>query len=142
MEILTTFITSVLLLAIIGSPFLVLFLVNKKNIRFKFLAYLTYGIILSLVITSTFAWWGDASNQILLSHYGYDFNTWNVADRIANVAEENLVRVENLRSSMMGIGWTLKTLMIYIFYFPYLILVYLGAFMFKRNRKELTPNNL
>ncbi|GGK72229.1 hypothetical protein ACD591_05305 [Rufibacter glacialis] len=140
MEILTTIVSFILLSGLLGSPFLILFTLNKRNIRFKLLAYLTYGIMVTIFITFTFAWWVDASNQILLSHYGYNFDGWNETERLAKVGEENLTRVERIKISMLGIGWPLKAIMGYIFYSPYLLLVYLIDYTLKKNKKERIPN--
>jgi len=42
--------------------------------------------------------WTDISNEILLSHYGYDFEAMNDIERFANVSEENIKRVKNIES--------------------------------------------
>lgn len=100
------------------------------------------GIIITATITLTFAWWVDTSNQILLSHYGYDFDAMNDPERFANVSAENMERVKSLEISMMGIGWPLKAIMTYVFYSPYVLIVYLIVYLVKRNRnkKENMPH--
>lgn len=136
MEILTSIISFIGLGGLITSPFLIQYGLNKRNVKYTFLAYLTLGILITTSITLTFAWLADISNQILLSHYGYDFDAWNDTERFANVTEENMERVKSLESSMMGIGWPLKAILTYIFYSPYLLLVYLITYIVKRNKMK------
>jgi hypothetical protein len=50
------------------------------------------------------AWWGDTLNDILLSHYGYDFDAMNDAEKLTEVSNENIERVKQLEISTMGIG--------------------------------------
>jgi hypothetical protein len=103
---------------------------------------LTLGLIITATITLIFAWWTDISNEILLSHYGYDLDAMNDIERFTNVTEENMKRVKTLEISIMGIGWPLKAIMTYVFYSPFLLLVYLITYLFKKYKKEKehTPN--
>ena len=139
MEILTAIISFILLAGLIGFPFLILYRLNKRNIKYKFIAYLTLGVIISATITLTFAWWADTSDQILLSHYGYDFTADNDTERFANVTEGNMERVKSLEYHMMGVGWPLKAIMVFVFYSPYLLIVYLVIYLIgKRRQKNYT----
>ncbi len=87
-------------------------------------------------------WWGYISQKILLSHYGYNFDAMNDLERFRTVAIENLERVKRLEINMLGIGWPAKVFMIYIFYAPYLLIVYLIFYFWKKykKKKEYTPN--
>jgi 4-amino-4-deoxy-L-arabinose transferase-like glycosyltransferase len=142
MEILTTTISFILLGGLIISPFIILYVLKKRNVKHKFLSYLTLGLIITATITLIFAWWTDISNEILLSHYGYDLDAMNDIERFTNVTEENMKRVKTLEISIMGIGWPLKAIMTYVFYSPFLLLVYLITYLFKKYKKEKehTPN--
>ena len=62
--------------------------------------------------------------MMLLAHYGYNIGAMNETERYGQVAAENLERVRSLETSVMGIGWTLKAMMGYIVYIPYLLIVY------------------
>jgi hypothetical protein len=136
MEILTTILSIILLGGLIISPFLILHRLKGRNVKYKFIVYLTIGILITATITLIFAWWTDISNEILLSHYGYDFEAMNNIERFSNVTEENMKRVKNLEISIMGIGWPLKAFMAYLFYFPYLLLGYLVVYIVKRIKKK------
>ena len=138
-----TIVSFILLGGLIVSPFLILYGLNRRNTKYKFIAYLTFGTIITATIAFAFAWWADTSNQILLSHYGYDFNAMNEKGRFTKVTFENMERVKSLEISMMGIGWPLKAFMTYVFYSPYLLLVYLIVYIVKRNKekKELSSKN-
>jgi hypothetical protein len=136
MEILTTTITFLLLIALIVSPSFIIFGLNKLNLKYKFLLYLFSGIIITSILTFLLAFWSDWSNKILLSHYGYDFDAMNDVERYRNVTKENLGKVKGLEISMMGIGWPLKAFMVYIVYSPYLLIVYLATYFYKKNKAK------
>lgn len=123
------------------SPIFLLRSINRTNIKSKFIAYLTIGTFLTAFIAFVFAWWGDTSNKLLLTHYGYNFEGWSdKGGYYDNVAPGNLERVKTLVTSMMGIGWPLKAIMTYAFYSPYLLIVYVGTYLIGRKikRKSLT----
>lgn len=138
METLTTLISILLLLGMIGVPILLFVGLNKWNgPRFHFLKYLFIGVILSAGITGAFAWWSDYSDQLLMAQYGYDFDAMNDTDRFEKVEPQNLERVKQLETGYYGIGWPLQAMMTFVFYLPYLLVVYLfGHFTMKRNRSK------
>jgi len=137
MEILTKIISFILLAGLISSPFLILYGLKRRNVKYKFIAYLTFGILITAAISLTLAWWSNTSNQILLSHYGYDIEAMNDTERFSKVTVENMERVKSLEISLMGIGWPLKAIMTYVFYAPYLLLVYLIIYLFKRHKNKV-----
>jgi hypothetical protein len=124
MEILATLISIVLLIGLIVSPILIQSRLNKSNQKYKLVIYVFTATIFTSLPMLLFSWWSDKSNEILLSHYGYDFDAMNGAERFAKVASENIERVKKLEISMMGIGWPLKAIISYLFYFPYLLIIY------------------
>ena len=138
METLTTIISFLLLLGLISVPIL-LFVGIKKwyRLKFDFLTYLITGLIFTAGIMWTFAWWVDFSDQLLISHYGYDFDAMNDTERFANVESENLEKVKQLEIGHFGIGWPLKAIMSFVFYSPYLLIVYgVGQLIRKMKRKK------
>lgn len=138
METLTTTISIILLFGLISVPILLFVGLNKrKQLRFNFLTYLTIGLILTAAITLTFAWWTDYSDQLLMSHYGDDFNAMNETDQFEKVETKNLERVKQLEIGYFGIGWPLQAIMTFVFYLPYLLIVYLvGHLITKAKRKN------
>jgi len=136
MEILTTTITFLLLLTLIVCPSFIIVGVNKLNLKNNFIIYTISGILITSILTFTLAWWSHLSIEILLSHYGYDFEAMNDIERYRNVTKENFDRVKELRISMMGIGWPLKAFMVYIVYSPYLLIVYLATYFYKKNKTK------
>jgi hypothetical protein len=147
METLTTIISFLLLLGLISVPIL-LFVGIKKwyRLKFNFLTYLISGLIITAGIMWIFAWWTDYSNILLLKHYnGYVYNPDSDGYQIEydNVLPENLERVKSLEIRVMGIGWSLKAIMSFVFYSPYLLIVYgVGQLIrrVKRKNKEHAPN--
>ena len=136
METLTTIISFLLLLGLIAVP-IILFVAIKKwyRLKFDFMAYLILGLILTAGIMWTFAWWADYSDQLLMSHYGYDFDAMNDIERFQNVENENLEKVKQLEIGYFGIGWPLKAIMTFVFYSPYLLIVYIIGQFIKRKKK-------
>jgi hypothetical protein len=143
MEILTTILSFLLLIGLILVPIL-LFVVIKKwyRLKFDFLIYLISGMILTAGIMWTFAWWADYSDQLLMSQYGYNFDAMNDEERYQNVAGENLEKLKQLEIGFGGIGWPLKAIMSFVFYSPYLLIVYLNGQVIsriKRKNQDHTP---
>ena len=148
METLISIISLILLLVLISVP-IVLFVGIKKwyRLKFDFLTYLILGLLITAVITGLFAWWAYYSNIILLQHYGaYVFNTDSGGYQVSyeNILPVNIDKVKSLEASIMGIGWPLKVIMSFIFYSPYLLIVYFFGQLIskmKRKNKEHAPNN-
>ena len=147
METLTTIISFFLLLILISTPILLFVRIKKwYRLKFDFLTYLISGLIITAGIMWIFAWWADYSNILLLKHYnGYVYNPDSGGYQIEydNVLPENLERVKSLEISVMGIGWPLKAIMFFVFYSPYLLIVYgVGKLKrrVKRKNKEQAPN--
>lgn len=120
------------------SPFLIIFGINKLNLRNRFVPYLLLSLIVTSALILTFGWWSAQSDQLLLSHYGYDFDAMNEVERFKNVLPENMERVKELEISMMGIGWPLKAIISYIFYTPYVLIAYLAVYFYKKFERRET----
>jgi hypothetical protein len=136
MEILIKAITFTLLFLLFASPLFVTYGLSKLNRKNNFVAYIVLGIVTTFILTWILGWWSSFSNDLLLSHYGYDFEAMNNFERFKNVANVNLERVKSLETSMMGIGWPLKVIMSYIFYSPIFSIIYLAVYFFKRNQER------
>ena len=133
METLAIIISIVLLLGLISTPILLFVGIKKWNrLRFDFITFLILGIIITAGITLIFAWWTDYSDQLLMSHYGYNFEAMYGIERFGEVAEENIERVKQLEIGYYGIGWPVKAYMSYFFYSPYLLIVYLVGQLIRR----------
>lgn len=131
METLTTTISIILLLGLISIPILLFVGIKKLPwLKFKFLIYLILGLIITAGITCTFAWWVDTSQRLLLNHYGYDLDAMSEAERFHKVADKNMKRVKEREIGYFGVGWPLQAMITFIFYVPYLLIVYfIGVFI-------------
>lgn len=136
MEILVAAISLTLLGMLLLGPIFILRYLNRTNTKYKFISYLAISLFLSACIMCVFAWWGHTSNKLLLTHYGYNFEGWNDKENYAQVAPENLERVKTLMTSAIGIGWPLKAMMAYAFYFPYIWIVYVGYYLSRQFLKK------
>ncbi|HEY0740458.1 MAG TPA: hypothetical protein VGD40_03315 [Chryseosolibacter sp.] len=135
METVVTAVSFGLIIALILSPIAILIALRRFDVkRYKFLVYLTFGLIITSLITLTFGWWSDTGNEMLLDHYGYDFDAMNDTEKFANVSSENLERVKSLEISRMGIGWPIKVMMTLAMYSPYILIVYLVAYLIQKAR--------
>ncbi len=144
METVRTIISIILLLGLISVPILLFVGLRKwKRQKFNFLIYLTIGLMVTAGITLTFAWWSDYSDQLLMNHYGYDFDAMNETDRFKKVETKNLEKVKQLEIGYFGVGWPLKSIITFVFYSPYLLIVYLVGHLItkvKGKNKEHAPN--
>lgn len=139
MEILFNTIAFALLLGLIAVP-IILFIALKKwyRLKFGFMVYLVSGLVFTAGGMWAYAWWADYSDQLLMGYYGYDFEAMNDTGRYANVKSENLEKLKRLEIGYFGVGWPLKAGMLFVFYSPYLLLVYLigqGIASLKRKKK-------
>jgi hypothetical protein len=125
MVVFVTIVNFVLFIGVIISPIFIFFIVNKSNIKFKFIAYLTIGFILTAIIMLTLAWWADTSDIMLLKHYGYNKDGMNETEFYGNVSPGNMDRVKSLEKNIMGIGWPVKAIMSLEFYFPFILIIYI-----------------
>ena len=139
METLTFVISIILLIGLILSPIL-LFIKLRKS-KLNFLTYLILGLVITSGITLTFAWWADYSDKLLLNHYGYDLDAMNYSERYGNVKSENLEKVKQIEISYFGIGWPLKAIMTYVFYSPYLLIIYLIGIAFRKMKQKRNNKN-
>lgn len=79
---------------------------------------------------------------MLLEHYRYNFDAMNETERFGKVSPDNMERVKSLEISIMGIGWPLKAFLTYVFYAPYLLIVYLVTYLFRKKLlKRQTKTN-
>lgn len=134
MSVLITIVSVILFCGLIILPILILKGVNKRDIRFGFITYLALGLLITFAIMFIFSWWSVASDEILLSNYGYDFEALNDTERYANVESENVEQVKNIEISLSGIGWPLQAIFSYAFYFPYLLIVYLISYIIRKRK--------
>lgn len=134
MEILIDSIDFLLFVGLIISPIFLLRQINNTKIKFKFITYLTLGIILTAIVVFAFAWWIDTSNLILLKHYGYNIDGMNETEFYGNVLPENMDKVNSLVTSIMGIGWPLKAIFTFVFFLPYLLIVYFIFHLIGKNK--------
>ena len=140
-EFLVTAITFLLLVGLLISPPLLHRFIRRTNIKYKFVAYLTIGVILTALITLIFAWWTHTSDLLLLKHYGYDIDGMNETEFYGRVLPEHLDKVKSLEISIMGIGWPLKAIITFVFYSPYLIIIYGVTYLIGRKHKMKHYNN-
>jgi hypothetical protein len=140
MEIVITVVSLILFVGLILSPILILRLVNKSSIKFKFIAYLIIGLIATAIISLTFAWWVYTSDIMLLKHYGYNIDGMSEPEYYGKVLPENIDRVKSLEISIMGIGWPLKAIMAFVFYSPYLLIVYFLTYLIGKKKANRDLN--
>lgn len=137
MEVLINIIDFLLFVGLILSPIFILRKINKSKIKFKFISYLTLGIILNAMMVFAFAWWSYISKLILLKHFGYNIEGMNETEFYGNVLPENMEKVNSLVTSIMGIGWPLQAMMTWFYYLPYLILLFLLIYWIDKKRNKL-----
>lgn len=96
MEFIITIISFVLFIVLVIFPLYLIKKLNKLNLKYNFIVYLISVIIITPILTLILGWWTHFSNKIVLSHYGYNFDSMNGIERFKNVAVENVDRVKKL----------------------------------------------
>ena len=134
MDILFKGITVLLLFALLASPLAIRFGLERGRFQKSFILYIILGIAVTFILVVIMGWWSDFSNELLLSHYGYDFDAMNATDRFKNVASEHLAEVKRLQTNRLGIGWPLKAMLAYLFFSPILLLLYVTAYFVRRKK--------
>jgi hypothetical protein len=125
--------TSILLFVILFiTPPAILYFLIKRKVNFLFLRYIIFGLILTAIIFTLFAWWTHFSDKLLLSNYGYNFDSMNDIERFENVSVENMDEVKRIENSIMGIGWPLKAMMMFPLFSIYLFVIYLIGYGYKK----------
>lgn len=142
METLVTVVDFVLLGGLSLSPIILLRFLNRKKIKYKFITYLTSGVLVTAFIVFVFGWWSYTSDKILLTYYGYSFDGWSDKDYYKNVAPENLEEVKSIVTRMRGIGWPLKVILAYAFYSPYMLIVYTATYLIGRWTRKPAANKM
>ncbi len=123
-----------LLCGLIIFPFLIFLSLSKKKVKYRFITYTIFGIAIGAIIIFIFSWWTTTSDEMLLSHYGYNFDALDETERYANVLPENISEVKNIETSLAGIGWPLKAIFAFVFYLPYLFVVYFITYIIKKRK--------
>ena len=136
MEFLVNLITLTLFIGLLTNPILLLRFINRTNIKHKFISYLTAGVLLTAILVFVFAWWAYKSDLILLEYYGYDKDGMNEQEFYGKVLPENMDKVKSLETSIMGIGWPLKAILTFIFYAPYLLIIYGATYFIGRKTRK------
>jgi hypothetical protein len=138
MEIIINTIKLILVIITIGTPIILLNKLHKRQLKNTFIPYLMIGTITMLSIILSIGWWSDFSTTALLSNLGYNFDAMNDAERFKNVTLEDLEKVKNLEKKMLGIGWPVKAVLFYFIYYPYLFIVYLTFYFYRKNKATKT----
>jgi len=134
MEILITVFNFLLLILLIISPFFIYKFVSNLKLRYKFIIYLLVGLAVTALFLLFFSWWNYASDLILLRYYGYNLEGMTDTESYKNVLPINKENVKSILLGVKGIGWTLKGILAYIFYIPYLLIAYALSYFLKKNR--------
>jgi hypothetical protein len=137
MEIIIKVITFISTIALVALPILVLNKIYKRNTKNIFIIYLLTALITTFILILIVGWWVSFSNDFLLSHYGYNFDAMNDMERFRNVTIENLDKVKELETNMLGAGWPLKAFMFFLIFSPYLLIVYIFSYFYRRNSSRV-----
>ncbi len=135
----------VVLLSFILIP--VLIVRRLKRLKAKFLAFkcMIYVLLTCFILSVFSAFWTYYSSKILLRSYNaYEYNPDSGTEQVEfdNVEPKNIQKVKSLEQSIMGIGWPLKALFLFVFsILPVFLLTFITTEIaerfFLRNKKIL-----
>ncbi len=129
MEAFLNLISLILFVAILASPALVIYVLQKRKTSNRFLIYSIVELLIVLHLVFLLAWWNSNANDLLIKHLGYNWHGINDVERYANVAQKDVKRVNELLAAIFGIGWPLKFWYDLGIYVPYMFAVYFVNFV-------------
>ena len=140
MERLVDCVSLLIFLALCGGIFFLARKIQNSAIRFKFLWFLGFAYIISLVFIVSIAAWLYYSNHWLMEYYGCDFSM-GLPERFAQVAPENVKRVEQLDMSVHGLAWPLRAIMTHDAYILYMLLIYSIYYVIRMKMNKIYPKS-
>ena len=140
MEMLVDCVLLLIFLALCGSIFFLVRKIQRSTVRFKFLWFIGISYIISLVFIVSIAAWLYYSNHWLMEYYGCDFSM-DLPERFAQVAPENVKRVEQLDMSIHGLAWPFRAIMTHNAYILYMLLIYSIYYVIRMKMNKIYPNS-
>lgn len=133
MEHVVKFLEYNLIVLLIACPIVVLYFIRKFCSKNVFRTYLIASVFLTSILMICFFWWNNLSRILLMIDYGVNRFATNDFERYLHVSKENLYRVKQLENSYYGVAWQLRAFLVYVFYVPYIFVVYFIAWILKPN---------
>ncbi len=134
MSVLVSIVSYVFFLGIVFFPPILLYFLEKRYKRNRFILYIVIGVVIGIGMITLFSWWTTISNKILLTNYGYNFEALSEIKRYSDIKPQNKERVKELEIALSGIGWQIKAILGSVFYLLYLIVVYIVKHLIKKWR--------
>ncbi len=97
--------------AIVAYPFFLAPFAEKYS---KWLWLVVAIVVLNIFLSLAYWAFDDLSTGFLLSYYGYNFDGMFEEEQYANVEPCNRERVDRLFSHLMGVGWPLRAMFMYV----------------------------
>jgi hypothetical protein len=118
LDILITMSYLILSLSFVVLPIILLRKMKEVKTKYIYLKFLCCVLIICFFLSVLCAFWKDYSSEILLRSYNaYELNLDSGTEQVEykNVKAENLERVKQLEQTIMGIGWPLRAIFIFVF---------------------------
>lgn len=118
LDFLISFSYLILLLSFVAIPIILLRKMKSRNTKFVKIKFPFYVFLICASLAILFAFWKHYSSEILLRSYNaYELNQDSGTEQVkyGNVKLENIERVKQLEKIIMGIGWPLKAMFIFVF---------------------------
>jgi hypothetical protein len=141
MEAFLNLISLILFVAIVASPGLVIYVLQRRKTTNLFLIYSIVELLIMLHLVFLMAWWDSTSNELLIKHLGYNWYGANDVERFASVAQKDVKKVNELLAAIFGIGWPLKFWYALGVYVPYMFAVYFVNFVAGKIRVKYFKNS-
>jgi hypothetical protein len=136
METIVTTLNILVFIFLLIHPILILKYL-KINKILNFTRFFIICLISSLILCVFAAWWLDKGQKdLLLYSYGYNDEDTFMGDPFKSVKKEHMDKAIELYESSFGIGWPIKAILSYIFYLPYLIIVYLLIYFINKYKMK------
>lgn len=146
LEFLITTTHIIILCSFLIIPILVVRKLKRLQSSFLVLKGIICGLLTCFILSAFSAFWADYSDRMLLRSYNaYVYNPDSGTEQVEykNVERKNFQKVKELEYSIMGIGWPLKALFLFVFsILPVFILTFIATEivepLFSRTKKIIS----
>jgi hypothetical protein len=136
MQYITALIYFSILMMVLIMPFVMPLLFKQKGFVSNLLLCIFLSFMICVLLVFGLAYLSDLETSLRLDYLGYNFNGWTDEERLRNIAPEFRDEAIKLYRSHMGIGWTLKAIIMAVLLVPYHIVA--SSFVYIVSKRKFT----
>lgn len=136
MQYITALIYFSILMMVLIMPLAMPLLLKQKGCVSNFFLSSFLSFMMCLLLVFGFAYLSDLETSFRLGSLGFNFNGWTDEERLRNIATEFRGEATKLYHSHMGIGWTVKAIIMAVLLIPYHIVA--SSFVYMISKRKFT----